>query len=85
MDANGDLKLHKEEVYSMLFEAIDSLPEKQREIFLLAMKGKKNSEIAEAMRISVNTVKSQKRSGLEKLRNRLSPEVYLIAFLFLYI
>ena len=66
----------------MLFEAIDSLPKKQREIFLLTMKGKKNSEIAEAMNISVNTVKSQKKSGLEKLRDRLTPESFML-FLFL--
>ncbi len=82
MDENGELSLHKEEVYRLLFEAIDSLPKRQREIFLLAMKGKKNSEIAEAMNISLNTVKSQKKSGLEKLRDRLSPET-LLFFMFL--
>lgn len=80
-DENGETKLHKEEVYRLLFDAIDTLPEKQREIFLLAIKGKKNSEIAEAMNISLNTVKSQKKSGLEKLRNQLSPETLLFAML----
>ena len=78
MDVNGDLLVHKEEVYRMLFEAIDSLPKKQREIFLLTMKGKKNSEIAEAMNISVNTVKSQKKSGMEKLRDRMTPESFML-------
>lgn len=81
MDENGDLTLHKEEVYRLLFEAIDSLPPKQREIFLLAMKGKKNSEIAEAMNISINTVKTQKKSGMDKLRNRLSPDAMLLVLL----
>lgn len=79
-DENGELLLHKEEVYRMLFEAIDSLPQKQREIFLLSMKGKKNSEIAQMMNISINTVKSQKKSGMEKLRSQLSPEALLILF-----
>ena len=84
MDVNGDLTLSKEEVYRLLFEAIDALPLKQREIFLLAMKGKKNSEIAEAMNISLNTVKTQKKSGMEKLRNRLSPEALLLVLFLIY-
>ncbi|MBR5351188.1 MAG: RNA polymerase sigma-70 factor [Prevotella sp.] len=81
MDENGDLTLHKEEVYRLMFEAIDALPPKQREIFLLLMKGKKNSEIAEAMNISINTVKTQRQSGMDKLRNRLSPDAFLLLLL----
>ena len=48
------------------------------------MKGKKNSEIAEAMNISLNTVKTQKKSGMEKLRNRLSPEALLLVLFLIY-
>lgn len=81
MDENGDLTLNKEEVYRLLFEAIDSLPPKQREIFLLIMKGKKNREIAEAMNISINTVKTQRQHGMDNLRNRLSPDALLLLLL----
>jgi DNA-directed RNA polymerase specialized sigma24 family protein len=38
------------------------------------MEGKKNHEIAEAMQISVNTVKKIRLRGIEKMRKSLSPE-----------
>ena len=77
-DGNMELLLHKEEVYRQLFVAIDQLPPKQREIFLLAMKGKKNTEIAEAMGITLNTVKKQRQRGLESLRATMRPEAFLL-------
>ncbi len=72
------IALHKEEVYRQLFLAIDQMPDKQREIFLLAIEGKQNKEIADILKISVNTVKSQKRRGIERLRETLHPEALLL-------
>lgn len=77
-DENLELILHKEEVYRMLFTAIDQLPTRQRELFLHVMRGKKNSEIAEAMGISMNTVKKQRQRGLELLRETMRPEAFLL-------
>jgi RNA polymerase sigma-70 factor (ECF subfamily) len=73
-DDNGDLVQHKEELYRQLFMALDEMPEKHREVFLHIMEGKKNHEIAEAMQISVNTVKKIRLRGIEKMRKSLSPE-----------
>jgi RNA polymerase sigma factor (sigma-70 family) len=60
-----------------LFLAIDSLPQRQREVFLSAMQGKSNGEIATQMNIGVETVKTLKRRGKEKLRHILSPDKML--------
>ena len=63
----------KEEIYRQLFLAIDKLPPRQREIFLLCMDGKKNREIAEQLQISAETVKVQKRRAISHLREQLAP------------
>lgn len=72
---------NKEEIYRQLFLAVDQLPPRQREVFLLCMEGKKNKEIAELLDISAETVKVQKRRAVSRLREQLSPTA--LAFLFL--
>lgn len=72
--------IHREEIYRQLFLAIEKLPPRQREIFLLAMKGKKNKEIAEQLSISAETVKVQKRRGLHSLKDSLSDVAYNFLF-----
>lgn len=62
---------NKEEIYRQLFLAIDQLPPRQREIFLLCMEGKKNKDIAEQLQISAETVKVQKRRAINHLREEL--------------
>ena len=48
---------------------IDSLPEKCREIFILAcIDGLKYREVAERLGVSVNTVKTQVKNAYTKLR-----------------
>lgn len=64
---------NKEEIYRQLFAAIDELPPRQKEVFLLCMEGKKNKEIAEQLDISAETVKVQKRRAIAQLRGKLSP------------
>jgi len=59
----------KEEVYRQIYLAIDRLPERCREIFLMHMDGKKNEEIAQMLHISVETVKTQKKRAMRFLKN----------------
>lgn len=73
---------YREEVYRHLFKAIDELPLRCREIFLLYIKGKKNSEIAESLHISVETVKTQKKRGLSILRKKLGKRSWLLLLVF---
>ena len=63
--------------------AIDSLPEKCREIFIRSkIEGKKYREIADELQISVNTVENQMSIALRKLREQLKE--YMPVFLFLF-
>lgn len=72
---------NKEEIYRQLFLAIDELPPRQREIFLLCMEGKKNKDIAEQLEISAETVKVQKRRAISRLREQLSPMALVLLYL----
>ena len=75
VDDTSDI-FNKEEIYRQLFAAIDELPPRQREVFLLCMEGKKNKEIAEQLDISAETVKVQKRRAIAQLRGKLSPMLF---------
>lgn len=57
-----------------LWKAIDALPDKCREVFLLSKRdGLSNEEIAERMGISIKTVKNQMTKAFSRLRDALSP------------
>jgi len=73
----GD-EIFDEEVYRQLFAAIDALPSRQREVFLLQMEGKSNAEIAKALNMAVETVKTHKKRGLAYLRKHVSAECILL-------
>lgn len=58
---------------ALIWKAIDELPEKCREIFLLSKRdGLSNDEIAKKMDISVKTVKNQMTKAFSRLREALS-------------
>ncbi len=60
----------------LLAQAVAELPEEQREVVLLRLKaGMKFRDIAKLQQISINTVLSRYRYGLEKLRSLLDGEV----------
>lgn len=67
-----------EEVYRQLFQAIDELPRRCREVFLMHMEGKKNEEIATALCVSLETVKTQKKRAMSVLRKKLGSYHFLL-------
>ena len=72
----------EKDVEQILSKAIDTLPEKCREIFILSkIKGKKQKDIATELNISVNTVETQKSIAYKKLRNELKEHFPLFYFL----
>lgn len=73
-----------EEIYRQLFNTIDALPERCREVFLMHLDGKKNEEIAAALHISLETVKTQKKRAMIFLRKKLSVQVILMLELLLF-
>jgi RNA polymerase sigma-70 factor (family 1) len=74
--------LVRSEVVTEIYAAIETLPESCRRISRMGyLDGLKNTEIADALGVSVNTVKTQKKRGLQLLRLRLDPR-YLFFFFF---
>lgn len=62
----------EENMEKRIQEAIDSLPERCREIFILSrFEGLKYREISERLGVSVNTVENQMSIALKKLRPKL--------------
>lgn len=70
----------EEEVERILSKTEKQLPQKCREIFILAMQGKSNSEIAIKLGISENTVKTQKKIAYKRLKYNIS-EISLMILL----
>ena len=74
--------LSADDIEVILNNAINSLPEKCREVFILSrMEGLKYREIAERLNISTKTVENQIITALRKLRVELKD--YLPLFIFI--
>jgi RNA polymerase sigma-70 factor (ECF subfamily) len=59
-----------------LTHALAQLPDEQREIIILHLRGgMKFRQIADMQAVSINTIKSRYRYGLDKLRSLLPDEV----------
>jgi RNA polymerase sigma-70 factor (ECF subfamily) len=66
-------RLAEEEIQAAVREAVDSLPERCREVFELSRgQGLKYAEIATTLGISVKTVEAQMGKALRTLRERLA-------------
>ena len=80
--AEFDFNILEEEIYSVLIEALNALPEKCKEIFELScIEGMKYKDIAEQLHISVNTVKSQRAYAIELLKKKLKNQPQLLFIL----
>ena len=75
--------LESEETMARINKALDELPEKSREIFMMSrFDNLKYREIAEKLNISVKTVETQMSRALKTLREKLSDLIMgLILFL----
>ncbi len=73
----------EEEVYAILHEAIDQLPHQTGNIIKLSLKGLNNDMIADELNISINTVKSLKKSGYRLLRGALKDHYYSLFVLYI--
>ncbi|ULB35088.1 MULTISPECIES: RNA polymerase sigma-70 factor [Proteiniphilum] len=69
---------------TIIQKAIDALPEKCREIFVMSkIEGKKQKTIAEELNISIHTVESQMGIAFKKLREALKDYIPLFIFFFI--
>lgn len=79
MDIND---VHEFEMqYIRLFEAIDRLPKRNREVILLYVDGMSNAEIAESLQLSIETVKTYRKKALAQLREKMSNITFFLFFL----
>jgi RNA polymerase sigma-70 factor (ECF subfamily) len=82
IESFDDSSLSDEEIEHIIHNAINSLPEKCREIFVLSkMNGMKYEEIAAQLKISKNTVKNQVAIALKKMRHELKDYFPLLLFI----
>lgn len=65
--------LVEEEFYRQIFNAINKLSPKRREVIMLSMEGYTISEIADRTGVSVNTVKTLKLKAYRFLRDTIEP------------
>ncbi len=73
------------ELESLIWQSIDSLPDKCRQIFILnRFEEKKYSEIADQLNISVKTVETQISRALKALRISLKNYIHILLFFFTY-
>ena len=70
----------QQEVSRILYDAVDKLPSQTRSIILLNLKGFNNTEVAERLGVSVNTIKSLKKSAYVTLITWLSKDLLMILF-----
>ncbi|WP_255302010.1 RNA polymerase sigma factor [Butyricimonas sp. Marseille-P3923] len=68
----------EEEVYRLVMQEIDALPHEQRRVLLMHLEGKNNIEIAEIMKVTVNTVKTHKARARQQLRIKLN-DLFIIS------
>lgn len=74
--------LSEDHIKDILEKALDTLPERCREIFVMSkLEGKKQKEIAEELGISVKTIESQITIAYKKLREELKNYLPLLIFL----
>ena len=77
----AEMELWRADMTKALDEAIATLPEKCREVFILSkVEGLKNREIAEKLNISEKTVERHMSIALSRLREELDWLLQIILF-----
>lgn len=82
LEAFDEQLFSEPDIETVIQNAIESLPEKCREIFVLnKIEGKKQKTIAQELNISINTVENQMAIAYKKLKEILKDHIPLLIFL----
>lgn len=76
-------KIVEQEMYQALYKEIGRLTKTEQRVLMLALEGKSNEEIAEALGVAVSTVKSHKANSYAELRRRLQHLRVLVGLMLL--
>lgn len=83
LEAFDEQVFSEPDIETVIQNAIESLPEKCRQIFILhKIEGKKQKDIAQELNISINTVENQMAIAYKKLKEILKDYLPLLIFLF---
>lgn len=66
------------EIYALINDVFAELPESSKRVYLKSLEGKSHKEIAEELKIAVNTIKRHKNNANKYLRERLGKIFTLI-------
>lgn len=69
------------EVYALINEIFDELPEASRQVYLRSLEGKSHQEISEELHIAINTIKKHKNNANHYLRARLEKLVSFLIYI----
>lgn len=84
LEALDNKLLSDTDIDTVIQKAIDCLPPKCREVFIMnKFEGKKQKAIAEELQISIHTVESQMAIAYKKLKEALKDYVPLFVFFFI--
>ena len=76
---------HYEDLYRDVEIAIDAMPVKRRQIYLMhRFEGKKTLEISGELGVSIRTVEAHLYQALRQMREQLRSKWFLLALLFMY-
>ena len=70
--------LIEEETYQIISDAIKTLPPQGQRVIELSLDGLKNQEIADQLKISINTVKTIKLRAFASLRAELKDNIFIL-------
>lgn len=77
--------MEKKELMSLFYKALDMLPSQKREVCLMKVRDElTNQEIAERMKLSINTIKTHYSEALKLLRVYLRRMLIFVVFLTLF-
>jgi RNA polymerase sigma-70 factor (ECF subfamily) len=68
----------RQETIRVLYAAVNKLPPQTRSVILLRLQGKSSLDVSRELNISINTVKSLKKSAYATLRSLLSRDHFLL-------
>lgn len=71
----------REEMFATIHQAVNQLSGRSRDIAILALQNKTNPEIAQELKISINSVKTLKKEMYAKLRAILGDKGFMLLFL----
>ena len=70
------------EVFSMINEVFEELPEACKKVYRLSLEGKSHQEIADELHIAINTIKRHKNNANHYIRERLDKLLILAILLY---